>query len=127
VQPLCDSIRLSGTKPSAFPFLRLDVVPGQDGAADYVIRDRDTGDHVRLASTGKPSSILVHQFQAGNAGSILAARSGPDHQFVDVDGGVHLWVADLKPDVASTAIVNLGQQFGRLGVDEPEVLRLSRR
>lgn len=127
VQPLCDCIRLSGTEPSAFPFLRLDVVPGQDGAVDYVIRDRDTGEHVRLASAGKPSSVLMYQFQAGKRGSILAGSNGPDHQFVDVDGGVHFWVADLKPDVASTAIVNLGQQFGRLGVDEPEVLRLSRR
>jgi hypothetical protein len=127
VQPLCDCIRLSQTEPSSFPFLQLDIVPGQDGAADYVVRDAAGTGHVRLASAGKPRSILMFRFQAATSGTILATSKGDEHTFSDVEGGVHIWVAELKPEVASSAIVDLAHEFARLGVDEPEVLRLSRR
>lgn len=126
VQPLCDSVRLSGKSATVFPFLALQSVKADEGAR-FVIYDRLKGDYVRLASPGKPSSIATGAFRAGKNGRVTASKAGEGYAFEDVDGRSHIWMGELKPEVGRDVAVQLAEQFARQGVDEPEILRLSRR
>ncbi len=127
VQPLCDSIRLRPPGEAVvFPFLRFSEV-ARDKPARIVIGSPTAG-YIRLAVKVAPSNINTYPFAPGAQQDVRAVLNGTGgYFFLDDLGGTHEWVAELKPDVARALGVELGQQFARLGVDEPETLRLSRR
>jgi hypothetical protein len=128
VQPLCDSVRLTPGTTVRFPFLRLKVITEHLGSADFVIREPSTGAFVRLEVEGTPSDISTHEFVASDLGTVQAR---PDDDLFIFEEAVTRapfhWSADLKSEFGQAVAIALGHQFARPGVNEPEILRLSRR
>jgi Response receiver domain len=124
VQPLCDSVRLTGSR--RFPFLPLSVVDAGE-KADFVVVDEQGAGWIYLRLGGNPSDLLMLSFDPGASPSVIAAVDDDLHSFTDSAGATHRWVGELKPDFAQRAAFELAQQFGRIAVDEAEFFRLSRR
>jgi hypothetical protein len=126
VLPLCDSVRLTPGQSQSFPFLRLKTAV-LDGPVRLVLQGSAPGVYLRFALPVNPSNLSVCQFQAGAEWDVRFSPDGEGQLILtDAQANKYVWVADLKPEVARTIGVELGQQFARLGVDEPEILRLSR-
>jgi hypothetical protein len=125
VQPLCDSVRLTGSRQ--FPFLPLAVVDAGE-KADFVVVDEQGTGWIYLRLGANPSDLLMLSFDPGASPSVIAAAVADLHSsFTDSAGATHRWVGELKPDFAQRAAFELAQQFGRIAVDEAEFFRLSRR
>lgn len=124
MQPGCDATTLTG--PTAFPFLPLKRVNDGD-PADFVVMPVGLG-WVRLKLKRQPSGLRQVTFAPeASHQPILAAVTGDRHVFKDIDGVEHEWVSQLRPGFAQRAAHELGHQFSRVAVDEPEALRISRR
>jgi hypothetical protein len=128
LQPLCDSIRLSSEGETAFPFLPLEILPADkpDLRTDLVVLHPLRPEWIRLQLGGKPASIEMLSFRPNVKGVVPAYKHGGEYRFRSSKGG-YLWVADVKPEFAQRFASELGQQFSRVGLDEPELLRLTRR
>jgi hypothetical protein len=124
LMPLCDSMRLSRTDPTSFPFwtLHLGVSDGKSGRG-IVVHTKDSG-YVELLATGKPRDKLwIEAFQADASGTVIGEHSADAYFF---NGGKKLeWVAQLKPAHAQRVAHDIGQEFSRVGVVEAEWLRLA--
>ena len=123
VQPVCDSVRLD--RPRLFPFLRLTVV-GKDKPAKYVVPHPTGTGWIRLASGSFPRDIEMISFDPRPKRQVTAQATSDVHVFLAQDGMVWRWVGELKTDFAQQVAVELSQRFARVGVDEPELLRISR-
>lgn len=124
VQPLCDSVRLTNVR--AFPFLPLEAVD-PDGKPDFVVVDQAASEWVHLRLAGNPSDLLMFSFDPRPEAAVTASIHQGAHCFTDVDGVIHTWVGELKPDFGQRTAFDLAQQFARIAVDEAEIFRLSRR
>jgi hypothetical protein len=124
VQPLCDSVRLDG--PRSFPFLPLEAVDAS-GRPDFVVAEEDRAGWAYLRLSGSPSDLVMVSFDPAQNKAVVATATDANYEFLDVDGLAHAWVAELKPDHSQRAAFDLGQQFGRIAVDEAEFLRLARK
>jgi hypothetical protein len=123
VQPVCDSVRLD--RPRLFPFLKLTVV-GKDKPAKYVVRHQSGTGWVRLTLGSFPRDIEMISFDPRPKRQVTAQAALDTHTFVAQDGTPWRWAGELKADFAQQVAVDLAQRFARVGVDEPELLRLSR-
>jgi hypothetical protein len=124
VQPVCDSVRLPKEADVAFPFLPLEA-PNK-GKTDLVVPHPVSGEWVPLSLVRKPRTIEMIEFRPNGDRVVPAYKEGATYRFKSTQGG-YRWVADLKPEFAQRVANELGDQFSRLGVDEPEILRLSRK
>lgn len=123
MQPQCDAAGLA--RATQFPFLPLKAVSyGQ--AADFIVQGADRT-QLRLALQRKPSRLRQFQFDPGETGTVLALSDNTRHTFTTSDGVSVHWVTQLRPSFAQRAAHELGHQFSRVAVDDPESLRLSRR
>ncbi len=122
VQPACDSVRLATEQVTSFPFLPL-VEPKDH--IDLVVPHPLSGVWVPLAIRRRPSGIEMIDFEPNGDGVILAYKNGGSYRFASGTDG-YRWVGDLKPEFAHRVANELAQQFSRIGLDEPELLRLSR-
>jgi hypothetical protein len=124
VQPVCDSVRLQADADTAFPFLSLEIQ--ESGRTDLMVpHPLRQNEWVRLKLGGKPQNMRMITFRAGVAGVVPAYKDGSSYRFNAI-GGRYRWVADLKPEFAQRLAHEVGQQFSRVGLDEPELLRLTR-
>jgi len=123
VQPVCDGIRL-GHEPVGFPFFPLTVVT-LGGDADFVARDRAGWKRLKLTPDPRTLQLLVFAADAETE-TVLAASHDGGHRFTDVNGEQWRWAGELKPDHAQRVAYQVGQRFARVGLDEPEILRLAR-
>jgi len=123
VQPACDSVRLTSVR--SFPFLSLEVAIKPK--THYVVADDGSGDWIRLVLGSNPRDITMLEFEPGDRGEVEAEKADGAYIFTDIQGEVHKWVGELKPDLAQKVAVDLAHQFARVAVDEAEQLRLSRK
>ena len=124
VQPVCDSVRLNPETPTPFPFLALES--SGTGETDVVVPHPIREDEwVFLRLARKPRNLTVIDFKAHSNGVVGVYRTGREYRFRSEDGR-YRWVADLKPEFAHRVANELGHQFARVGLAEPELLRLSR-
>lgn len=124
VQPLCDSVRLSGK--ARFPLMPLaraqpgepfDLVLPADGATLGVAYDRFRI-HRKLAR------IESVEFKvAAGQDTIQATNADARPAFVASNGDPYEWIADLKPDYAVRAVQQLATELARVGLAESEWLR----
>jgi hypothetical protein len=123
VQPACDSIRLPTENPTSFPFLPL--VQPKENSIDLIVPHPLRPEWVPLSIQRKPRTIEMIEFEPNGGGVIPAYKQGTSYRFVSANIG-YRWVADLKPHFAHRIASELGHQFSRIGLTEPELLRLSR-
>jgi len=122
VQPACDSVRLATEQATSFPFLPL--LESKE-KVDLVVPHPLSEAWVPMAIGRKPSGIEMIDFEPNGEGVILGYKDGHSYRFV-AGGDGYRWVGDLKPEFALRVANELAQQFSRVGLDEPELLRLSR-
>ncbi len=121
VQPVCDSVRLCQENGRRFPFVPLEP-RSTSQPADLVIIDGDQRDRVSIVV--KPFEVILHEMPASNGGTVQPAGDPPAYR---TSSGLKLrWLAQMKVDHAQRVAERLGGSFARVGVDEPEILRLSR-
>lgn len=124
VQPVCDSVRL--TDPTQFPLLRLEPC-GPDDTGDGIIALRDPGkgggwQHLKIVPNA--SALRLETFVPGASRVVRARVSAGQPRFVRSSGGTWRWVADLKAEHAQRAAEQLGSSLSRVGLTDPELLRL---
>ncbi|MFG1757473.1 response regulator receiver domain [Micromonospora echinofusca] len=128
LQPLCDTVRLSGA--TRFPFIPLErrlegqkpfnVVTFAPGAAGSL------SERCYLSTSGKKiRDLRMFQF-APNGEGVVAAVWDPAGGWVfrDVDGNDFWWLGDLRTDHGHRMAGTFGSMLGRVGLDESEWLRL---
>jgi hypothetical protein len=118
MQPVCDSVRLSGVR--AFPFLPLTTV-GDDRDCDFIIPDKEK--NVRLALSNRPFEVKMINFApAGRDREIMArmAKTGRFFKASNAGGATYRWVVDLKPDHAQRVANDYAHKISRVGLTESE-------
>ncbi|HEV2757380.1 MAG TPA: response regulator receiver domain [Actinomycetota bacterium] len=123
VQPDCDSVRLIQRR--SFPFLSLTEVEAGE-PSHFVVRGDGPKQYVRLRLGTNPRNITAVNFESFTDGVVRAVEHDGRYVFTDAEGEGHLWVGELKPDFAQKVAVDLAREFSQVGVDEPELFRLSR-
>jgi hypothetical protein len=124
VQPFCDSEGLEPDAVISFPFLPLEEPV--KGRADFVFTDPSDESWKSLALQRDPKDLKLIDFEVGLDGFVPALKDHGQYFFRAVERRRFRWVAELKPDFAQRVASQLGQQFARVGVDEPEILRRKR-
>ncbi|MDX1537297.1 response regulator receiver domain [Arsukibacterium sp.] len=127
LQPLCDSVRLSGD--SSFLFLKVDKSKN-GGKFSHVIQDSE-GSAVRLLT--RYSSINIQKFTLkynAQSRTIRAVKNGNNKHIIEYkkeDGtyGDLIWVGELKSNIAQSISNNVAASISRIGLDTNEWLRLS--
>ncbi|MDA5555803.1 response regulator receiver domain [Shimia sp. MMG029] len=121
LQPLCDSVRLSG--PTSFPLLKLLSVSAKQKFSFPIKEEKG---YRYLTSKFKLSDVNMATFEP-NAESrdVRSSTSGPDatQVFTCYDNNEFVWIGELKPHYAAEAQGALATQGGRIGNDKFEWLR----
>lgn len=121
LQPLCDSVRLSGKKN--FIFCKLQS--GDTKRKTFVIEEN--GQFKELFFRPSAANCAVIEFKADKNKRFVAAKSvesGKDKCFVNTSSVEYFWVAQLKPDHAQRAAEQFASNLSRVGLTESEWLRL---
>jgi hypothetical protein len=124
VQPFCDS---EGHEPGdvvTFPFLPLQKT--QNGKADFVFYDAFDTSWNSVALERDPKDLKLITFEVGSDGFVAASKAKGQHYFRAGERLRYRWVGELKPDFAQRVASQIGHQFARVGVDEPEIMRRKR-
>ena len=124
VQPLCDSEGHEPGETISFPFLPLE--DRSRGKVDFVFPDPFDTSWKSVALQRNPRDLELIQFEVGPEGVVAASRDHGQYYFRAGERLRYRWVAELKPDFAQRVASQIGHQFARVGVDEPEILRRKR-
>jgi hypothetical protein len=124
VQPFCDSEGLDVGATGSFPFLPLKD-PAK-GKVDFVFADPSDTGWSSVALQRNPSDLQLIEFEVGADGFVPAWKDHGRYFFRATEKHRFYWVGELKPDFAQRVAGQLAQQFARVGVDEPEILRRKR-
>ena len=124
LQASCDSVRIQGER--AFLFVPLDE---QECKPEYVVPILTEVDESKFTGLGtssesycKARSIVF--LPCPNTKTVNAEKINETHfHFVDKEGNAYRWLADLKHKRALRTVQRLGQQMGRIGIDEFEPYR----
>jgi len=123
LQPRCDAVRLSKERP--FPFLPLDVREDASVAFSLVVRVRE-GRDLRLQPRTSPYEIQMIDFApTADLGLVRGERGSEGFRFRDVQGRLFEWLGEMRPSAAQRVAQQMSSQFGRVGLDEFEWLRLN--
>ncbi|HEY4450011.1 MAG TPA: response regulator receiver domain [Solirubrobacteraceae bacterium] len=125
VQPRCDSIRLKDVR--GFPFLRVASVTTDKGA-DFMFRVPGSREPLRLRIHKSPFSLQMYELTATDRGAVFASGDGDTYEFHTAGElpKTLRWLGQLKPEFAQKVATDLAHEFGRIGLDEHELMRLSR-
>lgn len=119
VQPLCDSIRLPHNQATPFPLLPLQLITKNEDDFDLVLPVERT--LVRLRLTIKLQKLILPKFLAMPMGTVNAPRDGDGDRYFQSEGeGRFRWLGQLRLDRAHRIAYIVGQNAGRIGLDEPE-------
>lgn len=121
LQPLCDSVRLSGKKN--FIFCKLQS--GTNKRTSFVVKEN--GEFKELFFRPNAANCVVVEFKADkHAKSIVARNSDIENikWFVSTSDSKYLWLAQLKSDHAQRAAEQFASNLSRVGLTESEWLRL---
>jgi len=127
VQPRCDSIRIDPDEPRSFPFLPFDVADPTEGEHGLVVERPDGSALVRLRLRSKPFAITTFTFSADSTGGVRARKVKGLWNFYATGRRRFEWVADLKPEFSQRVAVDLAAELARVGLNESELVRLSRK
>ncbi|MFG1648698.1 response regulator receiver domain [Micromonospora sp. NPDC049275] len=130
LQPLCDTVRLSG--PTPFPFIPLlGRTEGDTKPFNIVTFAPQIGggsaERCYLSTTGKRIRDLKMMEFTPNTERFVGAvwdAAGGAWLFRDTRGDAYWWLGDLRTDHGHRMAGNFGSMLGRIGLDESEWLRL---
>ena len=123
LQPLCDSVRLSGKE--RFPFIELEVAP-EGKNYSYVVKVG--GDYVCLNAHRKPHQALVSfVFKANKSSKDVRTDKEFIFKSTSPDNCEFLWVAELKEKYALALAQSVASSSTRVGMDVFEPLRHQRK
>ena len=129
IQASCDSVRVEEPQP----FLFVPLVEVLDKGEHVVPRQRNGGqiEHVALSleDLGYAKGRSIEFSPDSNTERVLAVKRGKPKKlrFESTNRRTFEWVADLKHYQALNVVQKLGQEMGRLGFDEFEPFRVSKR
>ena len=129
IQASCDSVRVE--KPR--PFLFVPLVKVLDKGEHVVPRQRNDGQFeyvaLSLEDLGYAKGRSIEFSPDSNTERVLAVKRGRPKKlrFKSTNTRTFEWVADLKHYQALNVAQKLGQEMGRLGFDEFEPFRVSKR
>jgi hypothetical protein len=127
VQPRCDSLRIDPAEPRSFPFLPLDIADAHNAEHGLVVEHPDESGLVRLRLRSKPFALRTYTFAADESRSVRAREIKGRWNFYATGQRRFRWVADLKPEFSQRVAVDLAAEIARVGLDESELVRLSKR
>lgn len=119
LQPLCDSVRLKGSRPFAFLSLKAAI---NSKNCELIVRD---GGHLRFL-TLKPNPYMLEMIPFGpnRDEKVMADARDGGFLFNSNDNVAYKWIADLKPAHAQRIANNFAYTFSRVGLIESEWNRL---
>ena len=128
VQPLCDSVRISGSRK--FPLVPLVVNVDETGSpkrgSEAMIRAAD-GTALPVSFSTKPYELLVTEFKPSrNEQQVLAQQEGNDWYFT-TNQTRYRAVCRLRSEFTQQAVQKFTSGVARVGVDSSEWLRRSGR
>jgi hypothetical protein len=115
VQPVCDSLRITGRR--RYPFVPLNVV---DSKFHYVVED--DGHIIRLRLSRSLADMKHWTFEADAAGRAVLAKGNPP-AFANTSGARFRWIAQLNEGHAQRVAHELGVEQSRVGLSESDWLR----
>ncbi len=117
LQPVCDSVRLTGSKP--FLFCYLDN-PGLK--TTHIVPSGK--EYIKLSFNPCKENRTIIAFSA-NHKKMVAGKQDTDtkHLFSDDEKREYQWVAQLKPDHAQRAAEQFARELSRVGLTESEWLQ----
>jgi Response receiver domain len=120
LQPVCDSVRIKGSRPFAFLLLK---AAANSKNCELIVND---GGELRFL-TVKPSPFMVEMisFNSNQNEKVMATNSQNDgFVFGSSENIVFKWIADLKPAHAQRIANKFAYAFSRVGLVESEWNRL---
>ncbi|MGC2160736.1 MAG: response regulator receiver domain [Silvibacterium sp.] len=119
LQPVCDSVRLPGSRPFAF----LSLKPADNHKYCELIV-RDGGQLKFLALKPSPFMLEMISFSPNRNEKVMADLHEGGFVFSSTEGLSFRWIADLKPAHAQRIANNFAHTFSRVGLVESEWNRL---
>lgn len=116
VQQPCDSLRLKKKEKRSYIFLEL-----EQNLEDTKILLKDANVYKKLAPKLNSHFLRTFVFEETNDGLVQALNQ----KFTSVNGIEFEWMCDLKSNHAQRIINEFSAYLSRVGLDEPEFLRLS--
>ena len=113
IQPLCDSVRLTGER--AFPMMPIRKRPPKPTA---MIRSPE-GEALPVALDRRPYMLRLVEF-APSDGVVRAEPDGSAWRFTDVEKQNYLAFARLRPEFAAQAVQDLTSTVARVAADSSE-------
>ena len=118
IQPLCDSVRIIGSR--AFPLMPLRESTEGD-APDAMFEDQ-AGQFVLVNFEQHPHKLVMPEFEPNGDGSVLAVGEAPDWRFEGRDASYEA-ITRLRPEIASQAVHGFTSMASRAGVNVSEWMR----
>lgn len=124
VQPVCDSLRFSGSRD--FPFLRLKVKdPAGSEPFDFVVFDEVRKKYEGLRCSRKAFDMTLFKMRPDKDSKSVRGNLNAGHWFffrLGKDSPLR-WIADLKTDHAHRIVDLFANDIKRVGLTESEWLR----
>jgi hypothetical protein len=118
LQPVCDSVRLSGSNPFLFCYM--------DDSGKKVTHIVPNGDKFceLFFNPWKENRVIL--YISANYKKMVAAKgdNATGYVFSDDNKNEYQWVAQLKPEHAQRAVEQFSRELSRVGLTESEWLRL---
>ena len=118
IQPLCDSVRISGSR--AFPFMPLRESTEED-APDAMFED-PVGRFVSVNFEQHPHKLSMPEFEPNREGQVVAVGEASNWRFESGETSFRA-VTRLRPEIASQAVHGFTSMASRVGVDVSEWMR----